>query len=164
MGLINAEEMQLRSGLSLANCYLSFSPAPTVMGRPVIINKGADGKYSATAVMYVYPSEDAKSQPNIPLEEHSIQVELDAGPVFDALYAELKKKYTGAQDAVRQHTKKEAEAQATTTETQESQSTKAAAEPTDDSVEANQAEDPTSDSPSEAKPAAAEPEAESESA
>lgn len=173
MGLINTEEMQLRSGLSLANCYLSFSPAPTVMGLPVTINKGSDGKYTATAVMYVYPSEDAKSQPNIPLEEHSIQVSLDAGPVFDALYAELKKKYTKAQDAVKQPPAKEE------ADTQESQGdeAEAAQEP---AAEPNQAEDakadsepePGSDSPpaQEQEPAAqpsetepeAEPEAEAE--
>ena len=102
MGLINFDSIDLKSGLQLKDCYLSFTPASNVMPAPITmswnVSPTGSKQYFANAAMYVYAGRDKKAAGCDPVETKQLMIPIDATGVFAILYASLKTQFPNNRD------------------------------------------------------------------
>lgn len=106
MGIINHDVMTLESGLQLSECYMSFTPGPLdfpnlppAMKFHWTIDPVTGSKiYTATAMLYIHTTREAKKAGLAPVEMRSVSVPALAdsqivGGVFDYFFAEMHATY-----------------------------------------------------------------------
>ena len=102
MGITNLDDMLMKSGLNIKNCYLSFTPNPQSMPTAITFSWTNDGNnnktYYAYASVYIFTSEAAKSEGKDPIEVNSVVIPVNEQAVFSVLYDSLKQQYPNYQN------------------------------------------------------------------
>lgn len=102
MGIINLDQMALSNGLSLSNCYISFTPGPMqfpMSPAPLTFSWVPDSNghkvFSAGGTMYVHASKAVKDNGSRPIQTSQVNLQGDemAKNVFGMFYSDLQNKY-----------------------------------------------------------------------
>lgn len=110
MGVVNRDAMTLSSGLTLSNCYLSFTPGPLQFPQEPdslslkwSVSPTGAKMYKALATLYIYTSRDSKLAGLAPLEQRSFVIDEDFDSptvigTFETFYGVLKTQFKDTDD------------------------------------------------------------------
>ena len=80
MGVVNRSEMKFKSGLNISNCYLCFddgSPLPPSINMCSSYDGSGNKRYTANATLFVYSSQQAKSDEKACIEQQQVTIPVD---------------------------------------------------------------------------------------
>lgn len=106
MGIQNLDSMTLTNGLTLSNCYLSFTPgavqfplSPNPLTFSWTVDTHGIKTFSAGGTLYVHTSKACKDAGCVPLQTSQFSMAGDAlaQSVFGTFYATLQNQYTHTQ-------------------------------------------------------------------